>query len=237
MPEKTLAPGAASLRENLEWLRRIRGRDAAEGPPARLAEVRQWQAARLKRSHADLIVNPRHREAAHFFLEDLYGPKDFSARDEEMLRILPTMVRLLPALAVETAALAIEVDARSEALDRQLAHALGADTLDDRSYGRAFRESSTPAERERQIVLIEDQGKRLDRLVTKPLLGRTLRLMRAPARLAGLADLQQFLERGFAAFRAIGGAEEFLGTLGARERRIASRLFSGAADPFSPRPP
>ena len=234
MPEKRTDPDAASLRENLEWLRRLRGRDAEAGPPERLAEVKQWQAERLARTHADLAANPRYRDATRFFLEDLYGPKDFSGRDAAMLRIYPTMVRILSASAVETAALAIEVDALSESLDRNLAQALGAGVLDERSYAKAYRESSTPVDRERQIVLIEEVGRRLDHLVAKPLLGRALKLMRAPARLAGLADLQQFLERGFVAFRAMGSAEEFLAMLSGRERGIASRLFSGASKPFSP---
>jgi hypothetical protein len=60
-----------------------------------------------------------------------------------------------------------------------------------------------------------------------------LKLMRRPARMAGLADLQDFLERGFTAFRAMQGADEFLAVVKERETRILNRLFSGAAKPFS----
>ena len=62
---------------------------------------------------------------------------------------------------------------------------------------------------------------------------RMLKLMRSPARMAGLADLQDFLERGFAAFRAMQGADEFLAVVRQRETRILSRLFSAEAKPFS----
>ncbi|HEX5130330.1 MAG TPA: hypothetical protein VFV90_11320, partial [Usitatibacter sp.] len=61
----------------------------------------------------------------------------------------------------------------------------------------------------------------------------TLKLMRTPAKLAGLQDLQDFLERGFTAFRAMGGAGDFLASIQARETEILNRLFSGAAKPFS----
>jgi hypothetical protein len=50
--------------------------------------------------------------------------------------------------------------------------------------------------------------------------------MRGPARMAGLADLQDFLERGFAAFRDLKGADEFLATLKERESAILNRFFS-----------
>ena len=58
-------------------------------------------------------------------------------------------------------------------------------------------------------------------------------MMRGPARMAGLEDLQTFLERGFRAFRAMHGAREFLELIRGREMAILERLFSGAPDPFS----
>jgi hypothetical protein len=69
-------------------------------------------------------------------------------------------------------------------------------------------------------------GHRLDALVHKPLVSRTLKLMRHPARLAGLSELQNFLERGFDAFRRMHGAQEFLATIRRRETTIVNELFS-----------
>ena len=60
-----------------------------------------------------------------------------------------------------------------------------------------------------------------------------LKLMRRPAHMAGLGDLQDFLERGFESFREMKGADEFLATLRGREEKILSRLFSGEPEPFS----
>src|SRR5439155_3581421 len=112
--------------------------------------------------------------------------------------------------AVEAAALSIEVEALSEELDHRLAAVVPAGQIDEASYAQAYRASSTPAERERQVELIVEVGRRLDALVAVPLVYRTLKLMRRPAKMAGLADLQDFLERGFTAFREMGGAAEFL---------------------------
>lgn len=218
------------MRGHLERLKALRGPES-KAPPA-LAEVKRWQTARLERTYADLQSTPRYREATTFFVQDLYGPKDFSARDAAMLRILPVMVRILPASAVETAALSIEVEALSEELDHRLAAALDA-PLDEESYARAYRSSAKPEERHRQIALIVDVGHRLDTLVRWPFVYRTLKIMRKPAHLAGLSDLQDFLERGFHAFDAMHGADDFLATIATRETEILKRLFSGAPEPFS----
>jgi hypothetical protein len=195
--------------------------------------VKRFQSQRLARTYADMAAQERFRGATAFFLDDLYGPKDFSRRDEAMARIAPVMSRLLPASAVETAALAIALEASSEDLDQRLARALPEGPIDTQRYAIAYRASSTRAERERQIDLIDAVGARLDALVAKPLVFRALRLMRRPARMAGLADLQDFLERGFESFRAMQGAEGFLALVRERETRILNRLFSGAAEPFS----
>lgn len=219
------------LARHLKRLKELRG--AQSQRPARLLELKRFQSARLARTYADLAAQPRYRTATAFFLDDLYGTKDFSARDLEMIRIVPVMSRILPASAVETAALAIELDALSEDLDHRLAAALPGGPIDDAVYARAYRASSTPEERRRQMALIDGVGMRLDALVKKPLVARMLKLMRKPAHMAGLGDLQEFLERGFAAFRDMKGAGEFLGVLHDREEEILSRLFSGKPEPFS----
>ena len=150
-----------------------------------------------------------------------------------MLRILPTMARILPASAVETAALAIELEAVSEELDQRLAEALPEGPITEETYARAYRSCARAEERQRQIDLIDAVGRRLDALVAKPFVGSTLKLMRQPARMAGLADLQDFLERGFEAFRRMKGADDFLALLKRREETIMRNLISGSSDPFS----
>ncbi|HXZ49093.1 MAG TPA: hypothetical protein VEG27_08730 [Usitatibacter sp.] len=224
-------PGPAALRVHLQALKALRGTGHAQ--PPRLAELKAWQSRRLAKTYADLASQPRYRAATEFFLDDLYGPKDFSARDEELLRIVPVMARVLPHSAVETASLAVELEAVSEALDHALARALAGGPITEESYAQAYRTSSTREERMHQLDLIEAVGLRLDALVAKPLVAGTLKLMRKPAHLAGLGDLQDFLETGFEAFRTMKGSGAFLAVLRGRETEILNRLFSGASRPFS----
>ena len=215
-----------TLRKHLHSLKVLRGDHRAT--PARLKEVKRWQSARLARTYADLSRQPRYHDATRFFLEDLYGPKDFSRRDEAMVRILPAMSKLLPKSAVETASLAIELEALSESLDHRVAAALEPGPITEESYAQANRSACAREDRLRQIELIQSVGERLDELVRKPLVLKTLQLMRQPARAAGLADLQDFLERGFCAFRAMRGAREFLAALRERETTIVNEMFEEA---------
>ena len=190
---------------------------------------RAWQSQRLARTHASLLANPRFVEAATFFLTDIYGANDPGMRDAEVRRVLPTAVKLLPAAGLETVAEAIELDALSEDLDSAMIAALGKrlNALDTATYGNAYRKVDRRDDRERQIKLIEDLGHSLDRLARQPFISATLALMRKPAQLAGLGELQSFIERGYAAFRKMGGAEEFLKLVIERERKLLEALFAG----------
>ena len=87
-------PVAARLERQLRQLRELRGPGSAV--PPRLQELKAWQSQRLQRTYADFSAQPRYRAATSFFIDDLYGAKDFSSRDQAMLRILPVMTRMLP---------------------------------------------------------------------------------------------------------------------------------------------
>lgn len=214
-------------------LDRVSGLRAAAQANPKAAAARQrfraWQSQRLARTHASLLTDPRFAEAATFFLTDIYGANDPGTRDAEMRRVLPTAVKLLPASGLETVAHAIELDALSEDLDAAMIVALGKRVtgLNAAAYGRAYRKVGRRNDRERQIKLIQDLGRSLDRLAQQSFISTTLTLMRKPARLAGLSKLQSFLERGFAAFRKMGGADEFLRLVITREKKLLNALFAG----------
>lgn len=222
----------------LEANRRVRDPQLSPANRARLlGSLQRWQSARLARSFADFLADPVKAPAARFFLDDLYGDHDVTARDRGVERVLPLMQRILPAPLLDTAADAIELAALSHAFDLRMAVALqqaeaSARTLDVAHYADAYRRVGRPLARAHQIRLILAIGRDLDRVVRKPWLWRLLRASRLPAKLAGLSDLQGFLERGFDAFRQLGGAHDFLGAIAAREQDSMERLFAGEADPF-----
>lgn len=216
--------------------RRMRDRD--HDPRNRLPTLQplqRWQAARLRESFADFLASPNQRPAAEFFLSDLYGDFDVSSRDRDVERVLPVMRRVLPKALLGAAADAIELAVLSHALDLRVAaelQAMGEGKLDTARYAEAYRRAGLPRLRAHQVQLIHGLGMTLDRAVSKPAIGALLRLSRGPARAAGLQALQSFLERGFAAFRALGGAAAFVEEIARREQEVSRRLFAGHPAPF-----
>ena len=217
-----------------------RGRDPVREPRNGLPwlpVLQRWQSARLEKTFTDFLAEPRTEPAARFFLDDLYGDYDVTSRDRDVERVLPLMRKLLPAHLIETAADAIELAWISHALDMRMAEQLErlsprSKKLDEALYAKAYRAVGKTRLRAHQIALILRVGKTLDEAVHKPWIPRLLRASRLPAKFAGLGTLQTFLERGFAAFKELRGADDFLNAIAKREHETSRRLMAGADDPF-----
>jgi hypothetical protein len=212
------------LRE-INRLRELGLKDESLKP--RLAMLRHWQSERLRQTHADLLVSSRYGKAARFFLDDIYGPQDFSQRDADLVRIVPAIERLLPQQAIRTIAHAVELNLLTELLDHDVAQRLPQtlQALTPEQYCLAYAVGEKKNERSRQIDLVELTGRELDKLVRLPFMGSALRMMRKPAAVAGLSTLQQFLERGFEAFHSMKGAEDFLRLVSQRERDLMLFMY------------
>ena len=210
----------------------IRAGDAAHA--AALDQLAAWQARRLRETYADLAADARYAGAIAFFQNDLYGEGDFARRDADLVRVVPAMARFLSQPVISTVARAVELNALSQELDRALVARLptGTRAVSVADYCRAYRAADERTARSRQIALIGDVGRALDRYVRTPMIGAALAMMRKPARAAGLGALQDFLERGFAAFRKMKGADDFLATIDRRETRISEAIFAGEDAPF-----
>lgn len=198
----------------------------------RLALLKSWQSERLGLTFADLRPHPRFGKAAEFFLTDLYGAGDVSWRDRDVSRIMPVMTRWLPDSVLLTLAEALELDLLSREFDIEMARTLEGGKLDVARYAKAYRKVGDAVNRRRQIALIRIVGEELERIVRKPFVLGVLKLARGPARGAGLAGLQSFLERGFAAFRHMGPAKEFLDIIVDAEEKAMQRMFASHTDPF-----
>lgn len=204
--------------------RERRGRDPSLN--AKVAALKTFQQRRFSHTYADLLPSPRYGAAARFFLDELYGPEDFSRRDAQFSRVVPALVRLFPSEVVETVGTLGELHALSETLDTLMATQLASALIAPPDYIRAWQATGRAAERRNQIDLTLRVAGQLDRFTRKPLLRHSLRLMRGPAKAAGLTELQRFLEAGFDTFREMRGAQEFMALVEAREQALAAALFS-----------
>ena len=221
---------AESLRATMAEL--VAARRGDPGIAARKEAVRAFQNQRFARTYADLARVPRYQDAIGFFLYELYGDADMTARDADVIRVLPVMTRMLPAAALQTIRDALAFEALAERLDSELARQLGDRPLDDASYAAAFAACNQRDLRERQMAYVGQIGHALDRMTRWPMIKTSLKMMRAPARAAGLQTLQEFLESGYNAFANMRGADVFLATIARRETAILERLFAGHPRPF-----
>ncbi|HSC65130.1 MAG TPA: hypothetical protein VLD35_15920 [Caldimonas sp.] len=221
-----MATSAAEISAQLRVVDAERERRAeVPGLLARVTALKAFQQRRFAHTYADLLASPRYGAAARYFLDELYGPGDFSTRDAQFARVAPSVVRVFPAEAADTVAILSELHALSETLDTAMATHLPAGEITPVGYVQAWQGTGHAADRERQIELTLRIAAHLDRLTRKPMLRNALRVMRAPARAAGLAELHRSLETGFDVFRGMKGAEEFIALIGARERALAADLF------------
>jgi hypothetical protein len=215
----------------LEYLQAVSAERAARrcepGLGARVDAIKAFQHDRFTRTYDDLLHSAAYADAARFFLDELYGTRDFTDRDAQFARTVPALVNLFPHDVVRTVRVLAELHAMSEQLDSAMGAALLSPVIDANSYGAAWLAVGRPDQRWRQIDAMLEVGESLKRFTRNRLLYGALRLMRKPAELAGLSALQDFLEKGFETFKRMPQPQHFLETVGARERRIATALFAG----------
>lgn len=238
---------AQALRAHLARVATLRTQ-SSEPVRQALISVRRMQVARFAGTYTDLLHDPRHAPAAHFFLSELYGDRDYTERDAQFSRIAGTLERLFPAKVMAVALRLAEVHALTEELDWAMAAhwattkpskptentpRFGAEASTAFSpahsavhYATCWQLTARPTDRQRQLDDVLSLGRELADLVRTPGLRTALKLMRRPAQAAGLGELQHVLEQGFDAFKAMGTASHFLSAIQARESLWLTRLFS-----------
>lgn len=222
------------LAQALDAVKTLRGQLAADSQLSkRWSAVKQFQADRLRATYQDLLASDRYREPCEFFLDELYGAHDFDQRDAEAQRVVPKLAKMLPTRALETLLLAVQLDEMSERFDSDMARKIALPVTAS-NYADAYLTVASEAERERQIEVVDEIGRALDKLARFPMLSTMLHMMKGPAEMWGLSHLHHFLQRGFDAFAGMGSARDFLATIRRRESTVNHRLFARDPDPFRP---
>ena len=223
---------AERIRTHLQGVQQLHQQAHAAGLDEAVKAIKQLQAQRFRGTYADFLAHPSYGPATRFFLDELYGVHHFAQRDDQFARIAGALERLFPAAVAQLAVDLAETHALTETLDHALAsHWLSLDaqlTASDR-YSQSWRLTGERPARARQLAVVQHMGLELQRLTRMKPLRLALRMMRNPARAAGLDALQHFLESGFDAFSALGDAREFLETIRQRESRWIDVLFDAPA--------
>ncbi|WP_338067775.1 FFLEELY motif protein [Alteromonas sediminis] len=208
-------------------LRRIQAqRELAEkmGTLEPVKRLQEWQCARLLVTHDTLAKESRYQAAMQFFVDELYGPKDFSQRDADLARVVPKLAAVLPEKAMLALKDAVAVNTLSFDLDLDLINHLDG-PLNAFNYATAYRKSNRLDDRKRQIDIIYHLGEQLADVVHIRGVSMIIKLARKPAQLAGLLSLHEFLEQGFQSFKKIGDVHDFINPVLSKEREIMHALL------------
>jgi hypothetical protein len=209
-------------------------RQQASGKPAlakALQTIKQLQAQRFAATYADMLADPVFAPSARFFLEELYSAQDYSARDAQFARVAVAIERTFPDAVVATVLSLAQLHRQTEELDMAMAQQLCTEKHSAlaRLYLSSWRKVDQRSLRNWQLNTVLEIGQALGRLTRKPGLRMMLKVMRRPAKLAGLESLQHFLESGFDHFAGMARKPEavaaFLSTIRARETTWINQLF------------
>jgi len=224
---------AQTIREAVAEVERLRAESRATPAIGQaVVRIKRFQAARFTGTYADLLASSTYGAAAGFFLEELYGERDYADRDAQFARIAGAVEKLFPRDVAETAAALARLHALTESLDHAMAIVVPlADAEDPGAYVRAWQAVGRRPDRQQQLDAVVTMGAEMTRITRLPGLRMALRMMRGAAAAAGLSALQRFLEAGFDTFGAMakkrGSAEQFLGTIRTREQQLMELLFDG----------
>jgi hypothetical protein len=191
-----------------------------------------FQSNRLRRDYSDLAAIPQYEPVGEFFFSEIYGPRDFSRRDEEARR-LHGILHLLPGVALRDVEEVLELLELTSVLDDELAQIMLAQGVgldfDEPAYERIYREAASYGPRLRQLELVRGCLYNVFRLSRSQLLGMGLHRSRLLARLMGIEAAHTFLVRGFDALSGVSSIERFAETIYGRELARLDRIYGSGA--------
>ena len=192
------------------------------------AVLQSFQSQRLRSDHADLAAEPQYHEIAEFFFDEMYGPRDFKARDEQPHR-LHQFVHLAPGLNIGDVQNVLELLDLTNMLDDlvvQRLNQLGAPLdFDEPLYERAYREADNYSDRVHQIELARHALYNVYRMAKRPLIGAVLNRTHGLAQTVGMADIHRFLRLGFNSIQSVRDIHRFVETVCVREQDRLDRIY------------
>jgi hypothetical protein len=187
-----------------------------------------FQSHRLRRDYSDLSAIPMYEPVGEFFFTELYGPRDFSQRDNDARR-LQHFLHIVPGVHLHDVEELLDLISTTAELDDGLTRLLinhGVPlTFDETIYEQLYREADNYAERHRQLELVDRSLYNVFRLSRSHFLGIGLENSGLIARLAGFESGHTFLVKGNRALRHVTSIDHFATTIYNRELERLNRIF------------
>ena len=218
------------LEQQLDLLQSISSSKEVIGLQQTINIIRSKRVEVMAIHYHDIFVDPRYELAARFLLYDLYASEDLIDRMLELQRAKSAMSKILPEVmmmtivrALEFSNLALQIDI---AIAKQIDGLVSQDLLlSNDLYAEAIVNAVQRHQMQQQLELVLAVGVEIESVVHKPFVATALRMFRRPAKLMELSELQDFLERGFSAFKSMRGSNEFFRVFNERENSYLNELY------------
>lgn len=192
--------------------------------------LQEYQAQRIRRTYADIERMPQYTKLAHFFFDEIYGPRDFGFRNEGIKSLHHKLSGFLKGEIINAVGKVIELNDLSDELDNRMVDRMKQMSVDpelnDEEYRKAYQSLDNYDERVYQINLLADSVKAVHHVSRMRLIGLSLKVVHRAAHFAGFGKIMDFLYDGYEAFHAVKDIEFFAGEILKRELEINDRLFN-----------
>jgi hypothetical protein len=190
--------------------------------------LQTFQSRRLQRDLADLAAEPQYQRIGQFFFEEMYGPRDYSARDQQAQRV-HQFIHRTPGVTIHDVEPVLSLLELTNMLDEQIATLLiecGAPLeFDEPIYEHVYRVADNYDLRRNQIDLVLVALGNVHRLGRKRFLGLALQSTQMLAHAIGMSEIHHFLWQGYQAIQPVRDMTRFLTTIETRERERLDRIY------------
>jgi excinuclease UvrABC ATPase subunit len=196
-------------------------------------ELQSYQAKRIANTYNDFKNNPQYAKLYHFFLEHIYGPRDFGFRNQSIKSLYKKLTKFLHGEIIDAIGKVIELNDLSDSLDNQMAALLEeqgfAHNISDQRYKELYKSCNNYEQRKHQIELLVDSVKGVHHVSQMRFIGISLKAVQKAAHLAGIGKIMDFLVEGYEAFRSADDINFFTDMITERETALNDELFEVAS--------
>jgi hypothetical protein len=190
--------------------------------------LQQFQSNRLRRDHADLAAEPQYQAIGEFFFNEMYGPRDYTARDDQARR-LRQFVHVVPGLTIRDVEPALQLLDISHRLDESVVEQLillqAPIDFSEELYDRAYRLADNYDERVDQLELVRTALYNVFRTANKPLIRLAIERTEQLAQVVGMAEIHRFLWQGYESIQSVRDIYRFVETVYVREKDRLDAIY------------
>jgi hypothetical protein len=195
--------------------------------------LQSFQAQRIQRDHRELAAESQYLRIATFFSEEMYGPRNTSARNAQARR-MHQLARVVPGLAIRDVEPALQLLELTEQLDisvvEQLMVLAAPIDFDEELYEQAYRLADNYDARMAQLDLVRKALLNVHRMARNPLLGAAFQRTKGIAQTLGMGDIHRFLHVGYQSIQPVRNIERFVVAVYDHEKRRLDRIYDVCED-------